>query len=179
MGKNKIITNAEYILSGILYTGIFIFFAFFYNSHLHFTEQFQLFLLTDEFFLAKSGYPGGFSGYIGGFLTQFYYLSFAGPLIIALLLLALQLVMKRILFAVNYNPVLFPVSFIPSLMAGMILCNEYYPLSAVTGFLLAMISGWAYVSIRKGRSRFIAGLILIMGLPLPPLEFLFGKEKAH
>ncbi len=43
----------------------------------------------------------------------------------------------------------------------MILCNEFYPLSAITGFLLAMLSGLVYVGIKNGRSRFAAGLVLI------------------
>jgi hypothetical protein len=161
MEKLKAVKYAEYLFSGIFFTGILIFFSFFYNSHLHFEEQFQLFLLTGDFFTAKIGYPGGFSGWTGGFLTQFYYLSLAGPLIIAGLLFALQQIIKRILYKVNSSPVLFPVSFIPSLLAGMILCNEFYPLSAITGFLFAMLAGLAYVSIKTGRTRFITGLILI------------------
>jgi len=161
MEKSKVIKTAEYFLSVIFYAGVFVFFTFFYNNHMHFAEQFQLFLLTDEFFLEKLGYPGGLSGYVGGFLTQFYYLSITGPVIIVGVLLGLQQVMKRILINLNPGPVLFPVSYIPSLLAGMILCNEYYPLSAVTGFLLAMLSGLVYVSIKNGRSRFITGLIMI------------------
>jgi hypothetical protein len=161
MEKLKIVKYAEFLFSVIFFSGIFIFFSFFYNSHLHFEEQFQLFLLTGDFFTAKIGYPGGFSGWTGGFLTQFYYLSLAGPLIIAGLLFALQQIIKRILYKVNSSPVLFPVSFIPSLLAGMILCNEFYPLSAITGFLFAMLAGLAYVSIKTGRTRFITGLILI------------------
>jgi len=49
----------------------------------------------------------------------------------------------------------------PSLLAGMILCNEFYPLSALTGFLLAMLAGLAYVKIINDRNRFITGLIFI------------------
>jgi hypothetical protein len=161
MEKVKVVKYAEYLFSGIFFAGIFVFFAFFYNSHLHFEEQFQLFLLTGDYFTAKMGYPGGFSGWTGGFLTQFYYLSLAGPLIIAGLLFVLQQIMKRILYKVNSGAVLFPVSFIPSLLAGVILCNEFYPLSAITGFLLAMLAGLTYVSIKTDRTRFVTGLILI------------------
>jgi hypothetical protein len=161
MAKEKIINYSEYILSGIVYAVIFVFFAFYYNSHLHFNEQFQLFLLTGDFFIEKLSFPGGFSGYVGGFLTQFYYLSLVGPIIITGLLWIMQLVMKRMLIYINNSPVLVPVSFIPSLLAGIIICNEYYPLSAVTGFLFSMISGLIYLKIANGKSRFIAGLILI------------------
>jgi len=161
MEKKKVVKYAEYIFSGVFFTGLFVFFTFFYNNHLHFEEQFQLFLLTDSFFTEKMSFPGGFSGWTGGFLTQFYYVSWAGPLIIAGLLFALQQLTRQVLNTINSNPLLFPLSFIPSLLAGMILCNEFYPLSAITGFLLAMLAGLAYVKITNDRNRFIAGLILI------------------
>lgn len=161
MDNNRVVKNSEYLFSGVFFAGIFVFFAFFYNSHLHFEEQFQLFLLTGDSFTAKMGYPGGFSGWIGGFLTQFYYLSPAGPFIITGLLFALQQVMKRILSKVNSTPLIFPFSFIPALLSGMILCNEFYPLSSITGFLLAMLAGLAYVRITSDKTRFITGLILI------------------
>lgn len=161
MEKKRVVKYAEYIFSGVFFTGLFVFFAFFYNNHLHFEEQFQLFLLTDSFFTEKMGFPGGFSGWTGGFLTQFYYLQGAGPLIIAVLLFALQRVTRQVLNTINPNPLLFPLSFIPSLLAGMILCNEFYPLSAITGFLFAMLAGLSYVRIHNERTRFITGLTLI------------------
>jgi hypothetical protein len=161
MDNNKLIKYSEYIFSGVFFTGIFIFFAFFYNNHLHFEEQFQLFLLTCDYFILKLGYPGGFSGWTGEFLTQFYYLSLAGPFLITGMLFALQQVIKRILKKVNSGNLLFPFSFIPSLLSGMILCNEFYPFSAIIGFLLAMVAGLVYVTIRREKIRFMAGLILI------------------
>ena len=161
MEKLKVVKYAEYLFSGFFFTGIFIFFSFFYNSHLHFEEQFQLFLFTDDYFINKISFPGGFSGYIGGFLTQFYYLSFAGPLIITGTLLDLQQVMRRILQKINSDPALFPVSFIPSLLGALILCNEFYPLSAIAGFFIAMLAGFIYVNIRSDKTRFVAGLLMI------------------
>ena len=161
MDSKKVVKYSEYLFSGVFFAGIFIFFTFFYNSHLHFVEQFQLFLLTGDSFTSKLGYPGGFSGWIGGFLTQFYYLSPAGPFIITGLLFVLQQVMKGILRKVTSGPLFFPFSFIPSLLAGMILCNEFYPLSSITGFILGMLAGLVYVRTKSDKTRFITGLILI------------------
>ncbi|MFO7622671.1 MAG: DUF6057 family protein, partial [Bacteroidales bacterium] len=151
----------EYILTGLFCTGLFVFFAFFYNHHLHFAEQIQLFLLTGDYFITKMSMPGGFSGYLGEFLTQFYYLPLAGPLILTLLLLSVQLITKRLLLSIDQNRIFFPLSFLPALYAGMIMCNEFYPLSAVTGYLVALLAGWFYTSIKSERSRFTAGFILI------------------
>ena len=161
MKNEKFIRYSELLFSGIFFTGIFIFFMYFYNSHLHFAEQFQLFLLTGDYFTSRIAFPGGLNGWLGDFLTQFYYLSFAGPLIIAGMLLFLQKVTRRMLAVINPDPLLFPVSFLPSLLAGMILCNEFYPLSSITGFLIAMVAGLIYMRISGQTRRFIAGLVFI------------------
>ena len=161
MKNEKFIRYSELLFSGIFFTGIFIFFMYFYNSHLHFAEQFQLFLLTGDYFTSRIAFPGGLNGWLGDFLTQFYYLSFAGPLIIAGMLLFLQKVTRRMLAVINPDPLLFPVSFLPSLLAGMILCNEFYPLSSITGFLIAMVAGMIYMRITGQTRRFITGLVFI------------------
>ena len=93
-----------YIFTGLFFAAVFIFFAFFYNHHLHFEEETQLFLLTGDYFRSKITLPGGFSGYAGGFLTQFYYWSLAGPLIIATFLFGIQQLTLRILKNINSNP---------------------------------------------------------------------------
>jgi hypothetical protein len=157
----QLIQFIEYLFSGFFFAGILIFFTFFYRYHLHFEEQLRLFLVTWDFFLSKICNPGGLSGYLGGFLTQFYFLSFAGPLIITLVLLAIQQVTRQILLKVNPNYILFPLSFIPSLYSAMILCDEFYPLSGTIGFLIALLSFWFYINIKSDRNRFISGLILL------------------
>lgn len=161
MGKNVVVKYAEYMFPAIFFTGLFIFYSFFYNSHFHFEEQFQLFLLTGDFFLEKISHPGGFSGYAGGFLTQFYYISFIGPLILTGLLFALQQIMKNILSVLNPDKELFPLSYIPSLLGAMIMCNEFYPLSAIAGFLVAMLAGLIYINIKVDKYRFLAGTAAI------------------
>ena len=162
MKSYKLITYSEYLLSGLFFSGIFIFFAFFYNSHLHFQEQVQLFLLTDDYFFSKLAFPGGLSGYIGGFLTQFYSLSLIGPLIITLLLLTVQLVTKQILLKINPGDLLFPLSFFPALWAALILCDEFYPLSSIIGYLLALSAALVYVSMKSRTRRYLAGMILLL-----------------
>ena len=85
MEKLKVGKTADSFVAVLVPAGIFAFFTFFYNSHLHFEEQFSLFLFTPDYLIEKLILPGGVAGYLGEFLTQFYYISFIGPLIIALL----------------------------------------------------------------------------------------------
>lgn len=161
MKNKRFIQYIENLFTGFFFVGIFIFFAFFYNNHLHFEEQVQLFLLTDDYFLSEISIPGGFSGYLGGFLTQFYYSSLVGPFIITLLLLGIQQTTKHIFKVINENRSFFPLSFLPALYAAMIICNEFYPLSAVVGFLIAWLLFRFYIAIEKTRYRFITGILLI------------------
>lgn len=161
MENKRLVQYTEYLFTGFFCAGIFIFFAFFYNNHLHFEEQVQLFLLTGDYFLSKMSYPGGFSGYLGGFLTQFYYLSLVGPLILTILIFAIQQLTKHILFTINQNRSFFPLSFLPALNAAMIMCDEFYPLAAIIGFIIALLSGLLYINVKTEKYRFISGLILI------------------
>jgi len=174
MGKEqtrdlRLFLNAELISSLAFGIAVFTFFAFFYDHHLLFTEQLQLFLLTDDFFLEKLKLPGGFNGYIGGFLTQFYHLPLFGALIITLLLVTIQLITKYLLSRINPYKSLYPLTFLPALIPGFILCSELFPLSAITGFAGALLAGLFYTKIRNKKHRFLSGLLLI-----PVVYYLMG-----
>ena len=170
---------------------VFIFFAFFYDHHLHFIEQLQLFLLTGTHFLEKLVLPGGFNSWIGGFLTQFYYIPIAGALIIALLLVAVQLLTNSVLHRFNLSRFLYPLTFVPAIVSGFILCSELFPLSATTGLTLALTAAVLYTRIRNAKNRFATGIILIAGtwflvggayislvLIMTAYELLAGKHPA-
>jgi hypothetical protein len=161
MKDNKLLKYSEIIFSGLFFAGIFIFFTFFYNYHLHFQEGTQFFLWTCDYFSGKINLPGGFAGWLGEFLAQFYYLSFAGPLIITLLLFLVQRATLSLLKSVNVNRSYFPLSFLPALNGAMILCDEFYPLSAITGILIALFTAFIYISIKPAGRRSLAGILII------------------
>ena len=161
MKNKRFVQHTEKLITVLFCAFLFGFFAFFYNNHLHFVEQNQLFLLTVDYFISEIGFPGGFSGYLGGFLTQFYFLSLVGPLIITLLLFGIQQTTRYILSATNGNDSFFPISFFPALFSGMILCDEFYPISAIVGFLIALLFGLLYLSIKKSWYRFVVGILSI------------------
>jgi len=161
MLRTRIIKYSEPVLTVLFYTVIFFFFTFCYNNHLHFLEQSQLLLLTCDALLNKISLPGGISGYIGEFLTQFYYYSLAGSVIITLLLYLIQIISRKIIAAANPDKNLFPLSFMPSLIAAILLCDEYYPLSGITGYLLSLTAALFYILISGKTHRFLSGLLLI------------------
>lgn len=158
--KFKFIEMLSSVCFGIV---VFIFFAFFYDHHLLFIEQLQFFLLTGTHFFEKLVLPGGFNGWIGDFLTQFYYIPLAGALIIALLLVAIQMLTNSVLCHFNQGRNLYPLTFPPAMVSGFILCSELFPLSATTGLTFALAAAFLYTRIKIANNRFIAGIILIPG----------------
>ena len=88
--KNKHVKRVNLLLSILLGAGVFIFFGVYYPYHLHYQEQFQMFLFTSGYFVERVSHPGGVADYLGNFLTQFYYYSWAGAAVLAGVLWGMQ-----------------------------------------------------------------------------------------
>lgn len=153
--------RVEIAFTSLFYITVFLFFGFFYENHLHFLEQQQLFLLTGKYLLASLTVPGGFVGYIGEFFTQFYYHSLIGALIITLLLWSVQHFTLKIVYKIRFAKPFFPLSFIPVLIYWVMLCDEFYCLSGLVGFTCALLLAVLYISMKPGNQRAFAGLIMI------------------
>ena len=69
--KNKHVKRINLLLSILLGAGVFIFFGVYYSYHLHYQEQFQMFLFTSDYFVEQVSHPGGMADYLGGFLLLF------------------------------------------------------------------------------------------------------------
>jgi len=156
--------KTELIAAGIFFAASFVFFRFFYQYHLYFVEQLQIFLLTPAHFLSYFSKPGFLSSYIGDFLTQFYYLSGGGPAVISLALMLLWLLVRRLLNLWNEkdNGFLWPL--IPSAFSWIALCDPEFPLAAVIGLIVTITSFLIYVSITKETLRKLAGILMVPAL---------------
>ena len=136
---------------------VFLFFWKIFPYHLHFQEQFQLFLFTQDYFIETFSRPGGFSNYAGRFFTQFFVSSFAGALLISCFLTGIQqlvyAIVRRFRRGEYYSPVhrskgeyhspihsagLF-LSFLPSLFYWYLLCDEISQTGGVIALLLVLI----------------------------------------
>ena len=95
---------------------VFWFFAFLYPFHLNYQEQYQMFLFSGDYFRNFFAKPGGISDYIGNFFTQFYFYSWVGAIILAILLVLLQRAVWFISLNLSANPVFFPLTVVPSLL---------------------------------------------------------------
>lgn len=70
--------------------GVFLFWYVGYPHALSYQEQYQLFLWTGDYFMERIGVPGGLADLIGEFIVQFYYVEWAGAMLIATVFVALQ-----------------------------------------------------------------------------------------
>lgn len=133
MNNEKTLKTALSLLFG---GSVFISFAFFYQFHLHYQEQFQLFLFTSEEFYNKITIAGGISTYLGRFFTQFYYYPIAGAIIITIFLMLLQRLTLIACRLTCNNHSYSPLSYLPSILALMLLCDEDYLFSGLIVFVL-------------------------------------------
>jgi hypothetical protein len=160
---NKLLTYSEKGLSLLFGIVVWLFFTFFYSSHLHYQEQFQLFLFTSDYWSDLMSCPGGLADYIGTFLTQFYYYAWLGALIIACLLVLLQQQIYRITQKIRTEPLLYPLTFIPSLLFWSLLCDESYLLASLVAVHLILVAVQLCFYIRRPWFRIgYAAVVLLL-----------------
>ena len=116
---------------------ILLFFGVAYPHHLHYQEQYQLFLFDSTYVWDIVKHPGGIADLLGRFCTQFFLYAWVGAAIIALLLSLVQLLVWR-LMRVNS---LFGLSFVPSFLLWLYLLDEHALLSGVWAVLVTLLVG--------------------------------------
>ncbi|MDR1171898.1 MAG: DUF6057 family protein, partial [Bacteroidales bacterium] len=132
---------------------------------LFYHEQMQLFRFDGLYLRSYLGLPGGLSGYLGSFLTQFYFYPVAGAMIIAGVLAAVYLLFYSVCRACGNIGRLFFIPFIPAVLLLGSFVNAHFNMSAALGLLLALAGFRQYISISLP-GRYFAGLILFAVLYL-------------
>jgi hypothetical protein len=91
-----------------------------YPHHLHYQEQYQLFLFDGNYVCDVVRLPGGVADLLGRFCTQFFLFAWVGAAIIAVLLSAVQLLTLRL---AKWGW-LYGLSYVPSLLLCLFLLDE-------------------------------------------------------
>ena len=86
-------------------TTVWLFWRIVYPGHLQYHEQYQLFLFDMEYWKERIAIPGGMADYISEFLVQFYYHTWMGATMLALLFMEIG---KKARNAGSVLPVEFP-----------------------------------------------------------------------
>ena len=136
------------------------FFGLAYPHHLHYQEQYQLFLFDWDYVWDIVKLPGGVADLFGRFCTQFFLFAWVGALIIALLLSLVQLLTLRL---ANYGW-LYGLSFVPSFLLWLFLLDENALLGGIWAVLLTQLFFCGLLRVPNGWVRhiliFVAFLIL-------------------
>ena len=155
---------------------IMLFFALAYPHHLHFQEQYQLFLFEQGYVCDVLSMPGGVADLAGRFLTQFFLYAWVGATLIALVLVGVQLLTYCLLRTTsgkeqpNALEILpYALSFVPALLCCCFLCDENALMSAPVALLIVLAMAWAVRSLRHGAMRQVLGVV-----SLPVIYMLAG-----
>lgn len=117
---------------------VMLFFGLAYPHHLHFQEQYQLFLFDSTYVWDIVKQPGGVADLLGRFCTQFFLFAWVGAFIIALLLVAVQILTIKIVGC----KWLYGVSFVPSFLLWIFLLDENALLGGAWAVLLTLLIVW-------------------------------------
>jgi hypothetical protein len=167
MINSLIMTNAKRnnipgrVITVVLFVSCFSFFAFFYQYHVYFTEQLQIFQMTFSHFLNYFSKPAFFASYSGDFLTQFYYLTVGGAVVITLTLAMLWFAVSRLLKKISNNNPLILFTVLPVVFSWIALCSMEFPVSNLISLILSVFAANLYLSILSRRNRFVAAIFML------------------
>jgi len=117
---------------------VLLFFGLAYPHHLHYQEQYQLFLFDSTYAWEIIKQPGGTADLLGRFCTQFFLYAWVGALIIALLLSAVQLLTLRLVG----RGWLYGLSFVPSFLLWLFLLDENALQGGVWAIVLTLLAAF-------------------------------------
>ena len=149
---------------------VLLFFGLAYPHHLHYQEQFQLFLFDSTYVWEIVRVPGGVADLLGRFSTQFFLYAWVGALIIAVLLSAVQiltlLALRQVLRQAQ-EPSQGPwegLSFVPAFLLWLFLLDENALMGGVWAVLLTLLAFWGILSLRQKLSTISYSLFAIVAI---------------
>lgn len=153
---------------------VLLFFGLGYPHHLHYQEQFQLFLFDSTYVWEIVRVPGGVADLLGRFSTQFFLYAWVGALIIAVLLSAVQiltlLALRQVLRQAqepSQGPSQGPwegLSFVPAFLLWLFLLDENALMGGVWAVLLTQLAFWGILSLRQKLSTISYSLFAIVAI---------------
>ena len=160
--KSLISKNLHLLCTLLFGVAVVLFFGQAYPHHLHYQEQFQLFLFDSTYVWEIVRVPGGVADLLGRFSTQFFLYAWVGALIIGLLLAAVQLLTLRL----SGSGSLYGLSFVPAFLLWLFLLDENTLMGGVWAVLLTLLAFWGILSLRKKLSTISYSLFTIVAILL-------------
>ena len=151
--------NLHFLCTLLFGVAVVLFFGLAYPHHLHYQEQYQLFLFDCNYIWEFVRLPGGVADLLGRFCTQFFLYAWVGAFIIGLLLMAVQLLTLRL---ANWGK-FYGLSFVPSFLLWLFLLDENALLGGVWAVLLTLLASWGFDKIPNG---WVRRILLIVAIPI-------------
>ena len=158
--------SVKYLISSLFCVAIVLFFGLAYPHHLHYQEQFQLFLFDSNYVWDIVKQPGGVADLLGRFCTQFFLYAWVGAVIIGILLTVVQLLTLQLIGSSK----LYGLSFLPSFFLWLFLLDEHALMGGVWAVLLTLLAVWGLSKLPKGWVLYIAVIVV-----LPILYWMVGS----
>jgi len=161
----------EVLFTLLFGVAVLLFFGLAYPHHLHYQEQYQLFLFDSNYVREIVRLPGGVADLLGRFCTQFFLFAWVGALIIALLLTAVQLLTLQLFNvqrsrtepSVALQSPFNVLSFVPSFLLWLFLLDEHALLGGVWAVLLTLLAIGGIMLLPKG---WIRRIIILVAIPI-------------
>ena len=157
--KHHFTSHISQALCTLLFgVAVLLFFGMAYPHHLHYQEQYQLFLFDSNYVWDIIRMPGGVADLLGRFCTQFFQFAWVGAAIIAVLLSLVQLLTLRLAkWGWPYG-----LSFVPSFLLWLFLLDEHALLGGVWAVLLTQFAVWGLVRLKGWTQRIAIPVILFI-----------------
>ncbi|MDY4852412.1 MAG: DUF6057 family protein [Prevotella sp.] len=136
---------------------VLLFFGLAYPHHLHYQEQYQLFLFDSSYMWDVIALPGGVADLLGRFCTQFFLYAWVGAAIIAVLLSVVQLLTLRLANWGRY----YGLSYVPAFLLWIFLLDENALLGGVWAIILTLSASCAIDKMADGWNRRILTVVVI------------------
>ena len=149
--------HIHYIYTLLFGVSALLFFGLAYPHHLHYQEQYQLFLFDSSYIWDVIALPGGVADLLGRFSTQFFLYAWVGATIIAILLSVIQLLTLGL---ANWGR-FYGLSYVPALLLWIFLLDENALLGGVWAVVLTLSASLAIDKMADGWTRRILTALLI------------------
>lgn len=150
-------TLLRYISTLLFGVSAFLFFGLAYPHHLHYQEQYQLFLFDSSYMWDVVALPGGVADLLGRFCTQFFLYAWVGAAIIAVLLSVVQLLTLRLVSWGRF----YGLSYVPAFLLWIFLLDENALLGGVWAIILTLSASLAIDKMADGWTRRIISVVVI------------------
>jgi hypothetical protein len=149
----------------VFFIGFFLYVWLRINPALYYQRQDPIFLLDYQFFREFLAYPGGLLEYTGAFLSQFYFFSIWGALIVTASAWAVTRLTAALIRAIRPGSQIQVVHYIPAILLLMLHGHYTHSLTINLGLILSLLFTVAYFRLKKENHLRIA-LYLGFGLIL-------------